>query len=60
MKYLRFALTALLCVLVWLNSHWSVALAITALSLANELNSHVVDEVLKILRRLLDLHMKKP
>lgn len=33
---LRFGLTAILMVTVWFHAHWSVALAITGLAIANE------------------------
>ena len=35
----RWALTIILLLVVWFHSHWSVALAITGLSIANEIES---------------------
>lgn len=40
---LRLLLTVVLLVIVWRHSHWSVALAITLLSVANESHLEVLE-----------------
>lgn len=43
-KLVRLALTILLLVLVWMNSHWSVALTLTLLAVTNEALRSVIAE----------------
>jgi len=53
----RLILTILLLVIVWMNSHWSVALAITGLSVANEGHTFMIVDLinrLRIAKQLLD------
>jgi hypothetical protein len=44
-RAIRCLLTALLLIVVWRHSHWSVALTLTGLCIANELNAWLLDEV---------------
>jgi hypothetical protein len=41
--------TVALLVIVWLHAHWSVALAITSLSVFNELNGLLLHEVVDVI-----------
>lgn len=55
---IRLILTAVLLVVVWLNAHWSVALAITGLSLANEGHTLMIADLinrLRVAKQLLDV-----
>jgi hypothetical protein len=40
-KTVRLLLTAALLILVWFNAHWSVALCLTLLTIAQELQPNV-------------------
>jgi hypothetical protein len=48
----RLAITALFLFIVWLHSHWSVALAITLIAINNELQSSTTRTILQRLRAL--------
>lgn len=41
----RLLWTAAILVIVWRNSHWSVALTLTGLCLSNELNQQLIHEL---------------
>ena len=43
----RMLLTFGLLVIAWRNSHWSVALALTGLSVSNEINSALIKDLWK-------------
>ena len=55
MKYvgdvIRIALTVVLLWIVWHHAHWSVALCLTGLAMANELAAYTVREQGKMIRR---------
>ena len=46
-RIFRFVLTGVLLAVVWLHTHWSVALAITLLTVANEITSENLDQLRK-------------
>jgi hypothetical protein len=51
----RITLTAILMVLVWEHAHWTVALALTLLSAANELHSYTIHLLWKVLKQRLGI-----
>jgi hypothetical protein len=44
-RNIRWALTVFLCIIIWMHSHWSVALSITLISFSIEGLSHSLQVV---------------
>lgn len=54
-RIFRWVLTVWLLVIVWLHSHWSVAVSLTLLFIASEVETHLAGKMVACIKEIVKL-----